>query len=245
MSSNSQSWLISGASRGIGFEIVKILAARPSTIVFAGARSPSKAIELQKLAATSPNVHIIKLESYSVSDAAAAAKTIEQVTGGLDVVVANAGIGANWQLATEVDLDSMNEHFQVNTVGPLILFQALYPAMLKHQTRKFITVSSTVGSLGTNYPGVPDTVYGASKAALNFVTKSIAKEHAKDGIIAIPLHPGGVDTDLGKSVASVFGREKMPVTVQDSAGGVIDVIDKATIEQSGHFLSYDGTEIPW
>jgi len=243
---SSQSWLISGASRGIGFEVVKIIAARPNTIVFAGARSPSKATQLQRLAATSPNVHVIQLESNSVSDAAAAAKTVEQVAGGLDVVIANAGIGSNWQPATEVDLKSMNEHFQVNTVGPLILFQALYPALLKHQTRKFITISSTVGSLATNYTGVADTVYGASKAALNFVTKSIAKEHtAKDGIIAIPLHPGGVDTDLGKTVASVFGREKMPVTVEDSAEGVIKVIDNATVEQSGHFLSYDGTEVPW
>lgn len=242
---SSQSWLISGANRGIGFEIVKIIAARPNTIVFACARVPSKATGLQKLVESSPNVHIIQLESNSVSDAAAAAKTVEQIAGGLDVVIANAGIGTNWQPATEVDLESMNQHFQVNTMGPLILFQALYPLLMKHQTRKFVTVSSTVGSLGTVYPDVPNTVYGGSKAALNFVTKSIAKEHAKDGIIAIPLHPGGVDTDLGKSVASVFGREKMPLTVEQSAEGVVNVIDNATIEQSGHFLSFDGTEIPW
>jgi len=243
---SSQSWLISGANRGIGFEILKIIAARPNTIVFAGARTPSKATDLQNLAASSPNVHVIQLESNSVSDAAAAAKTIQKIAGGLDVVIANAGMGTNWQPATEVDLESMNQHFQVNAVGPLILFQAMYPLLMKRKTRKFITVSSTVGSLATNYPGVPDTAYGASKAALNFVTKSIAKEHAaKDGIIAIPLHPGAVDTDLGKTVATIFGREKMPVTVEQSAQGVMNVVDSATIEQSGHFLSFDGSEVPW
>ena len=242
---SSQSWLISGADRGIGLELVKIIASRPNNIVFAGARSPPKASELQKLAANSPNVHIVQLESSSVSDAAAAAKTIEKIAGGLDVVIANAGIAQNWQPVTEIDLKSMNEHFQVNTVGPLILFQALYPVLMKHQTRKFITISSTVGSLGIVYPGVADTVYGASKAALNYITKSIAKEHARDGIIAVPLHPGGVDTDMGKSVASVFGMEKMPVTVQESTEGVMKVIDSATVTQSGHFMSYDGAELPW
>lgn len=60
---------------------------------------------------------------------------VEQVTGGLDVVIANAGIANNWQPVTEIDLSSLNDHYQVNAVGPIILFQALYPLLAKRQTR--------------------------------------------------------------------------------------------------------------
>ena len=86
----AQSYLVSGSSRGIGLELVRILANRPETIVFAGVRNPSKAGELQKIVAEHSNVHIIKLDSISAPDAKAAAETVEKAAGGLDVVIANA-----------------------------------------------------------------------------------------------------------------------------------------------------------
>jgi NAD(P)-dependent dehydrogenase (short-subunit alcohol dehydrogenase family) len=199
----TQAWFISGANRGIGLELVKIAVDR-GYIVFAGVRTTSKAVVLNNLAAKNPNVHIVKLESVSVSDAHAAAEVVEQVTGGLDVVIANAGIANNWQPVTEIDLSSLNDHYQVNAVGPIILFQALYPLLAKRQTRKFVTVSTMGASIERTIP-VPSTVYGSSKAALNYITRSIHKEHSPEGFVVFPIHP----------------------------------------EQSGRFMSYDGTELPW
>jgi norsolorinic acid ketoreductase len=238
-----QSWFISGSNRGIGFQLVKIIASQ-GHIVFAGVRIPSKATELRELASTNPNIHIVQLEATSVSDAQAAAKSVSEITDGLDVVIANAGIANNWQTVLDTDLDSFDEHYRVNAIGPIILFKALYPLLLKRQTRKFVTVSSMAGSIGQLHP-VPDTVYGTSKAALNYITRSIHKEHSPEGFIVFPIHPGMVDTDMGQSAAHVFGLEKIPTSPLESAQGVFDVVNSATAEYSGRFLSFEGSELVW
>jgi norsolorinic acid ketoreductase len=240
----SQAWLVTGANRGIGFEIVKSVAARPNTTVFAGARVPSKATALQQLASENANLHIIKLDSASAADAEAAAQTVQKITGGLDVVIANAGIAQDWTVLLKVDTEQVYEHFKVNSVGPLILFQALYPLLLNRQTRKFVTTSSLVGSIGDMLE-VPETAYGTSKAALNFITKRIHLEHSGEGFIAFPIHPGVVNTEMGQAAAPVFGLERFPVAPEDSAKGVLAVVDSATASESGRFWSYDGAELPW
>jgi len=241
---SSQSWFISGANRGIGLEFVEQLSRRPNTIVFAGARIPSKATALTRLASENPNIHIVQLSSTSVADAAAAAKTVEKITGGLDVVIANAGIANNWQSVTEIDIDSLQEHYAVNVAGPIILFKALYPLLLKRQTRKFITVSTFAASITELLP-VPSTVYAGSKIALNLFTKRVHAELVGEGFVAIPISPGAVDTDMGKAAAPTFGREKMPVSPEDSVEGMLRVIDHATVADGGRFWSYDGAELVW
>lgn len=239
----TQAWFISGANRGIGFELVKIVA-NQGHVVFAGVRTFSKATALREVAKNNSNVHIVQLESTSVSDAAAAAKTVQEITGGLDVVIANAGIANNWQTNLDVDLESLYEHHRVNTVGPLILFQALYPLLVKRRTRKFVTISTAAASI-QNFLPVPDTVYGSSKAALNFITRSIHKEHSGEGFIVFPLHPGTVDTDMGAGASNFFGDAWKPISPFTSANAVFHVVDAATKEQSGRFLSCDGSELPW
>jgi len=240
-----QAWFISGANRGIGLELVKA-AANKGYIVFAGARTPAKAIALKNLVATNPNIHILQLESTSVSDIAAAAKAVKATTGGLDVVIANAGILQNGEKAQQASVDSLDQHFEVNAVGPLLLFQALYSLLANRDSRKFITVSSAAGSIAlTAGIPVPLTVYGASKAALNFITQSIHKEHKSEGFIVFPIHPGMVTTDMGNAAKDSFGDRWDPITPKESADSVFKVVEGATKEQSGRFLNYDGSEIPW
>lgn len=98
---SAQSYFISGSNRGIGLELVKLIASRPNTVVFAGVRNPAKAGELRKFADRYSNVHIIKLDSASATDAQAAARSVEEITGGLDVVIANAGIAENWKRSSK------------------------------------------------------------------------------------------------------------------------------------------------
>jgi NAD(P)-dependent dehydrogenase (short-subunit alcohol dehydrogenase family) len=244
-SPNNQAWFISGANRGIGFELVKQLASRTDTIVFAAARTPSKAKDLNDFAHSHTNVHIVKLESVSEADATAAAKSVEKIAGGLDGVIANAGIAQNWQHAVDADIEAMKEHYLVNVGGPLILFKALYPLLLKRQTRKFITVSSLAGVIG-DILAPPMTIYGSSKAALNYVTKSIHKEQSPNGFVVFPIHPGMVDTDMAKPVSKeIFGLEKFPVSPEDSARSILEVVDRAGAAESGRFWSYTGEELTW
>jgi NAD(P)-dependent dehydrogenase (short-subunit alcohol dehydrogenase family) len=244
VSTTSQAWLITGANRGIGFEITK-LAAKKGYVVFAGVRDPSKAITLNELAATNPNIHLIKLQSASEADARAAARAIEEVTGGLDVVIANAGIANNWQKITDVEIGAVWEHFNVNTVGAIVLFQAVYPLLLKRQTRKFITVSTNAASIG-EFPNFPHTAYGLSKAALNHLTKSIHTEHSSEGFIAFPIHPGFVTTDMGLAAAEEFDTGFMvPLTPEQSGQAVFVKVNTATLSDSGRFWAHDGTELSW
>ena len=91
----------------------------------------------------------------------------------------------------------------------------------------------------------PETAYGTSKAALNFVTKRIHVEHSGEGFIAFPMHPGNVNTEMGLAAAPVFGLTEFPVTPADSAKGVLDVVERATAAESGRFWNYDGTENKW
>jgi len=242
----SQKWLVTGSNRGIGLEFVKQLSQRKNITIFATARNPEKATELNALAAANPNVHIFKLESTSVAEAAAVAKGIDQIDGeGLDVVVANAAIANNWQKVTEIDLGSLAEHHRVNVGGTVILFKAVYPLLLKRQTRKFVAISTLAASMTNFFEAATGSVYGSSKAALNYVLKSIAAELGPEGFIAFPLNPGLVDTEMGRGASDTFGWGEIALKAHESVAGMLKVIDNATKEQNGHFLSYDETEIPW
>jgi NAD(P)-dependent dehydrogenase (short-subunit alcohol dehydrogenase family) len=241
----SQKWLVTGANRGLGLEFVKQLSERKNITLFATARSPEKATELNAIVAANPNVHVLKLESTSPADAAAVALAIDKITGeGLDVVIANAGIANNWQKVTEVDIDALEEHFRVNVIGTTILFKAIYPLLLKRETRKFVPISTLAASLNNMFP-VPMSVYGASKVALNWIAKSIDNELGPENFIAFPLNPGAVDTDMGRYASDTFGWGELPLKAPDSVKGMLKVIDNATKEQSGHFLSWDGSEVEW
>jgi norsolorinic acid ketoreductase len=112
----------------------------------------------------------------------------------LDIVIASAGILEFYGPAERTSLQGTREHFNVNVVGTLALFQAVFPLISAtidegKSTPKFVTLTSTIGSIGEmdNLP-VASTAYGASKAALNYITKKIHLENPK--LIAFPMNPG-------------------------------------------------------
>lgn len=146
--------------------------------MFAGARDPSKAVALQELAAKNPNVvHIVKLTSGEVEDNKVAAAEIERIAGRLDVVIANAGkspcqhhvifcftyelpsfdtlaIGGFYGPLVSTPIEQFAKHYHVNTVGPIVLFQAVYPLLLKSTTGapQFNVISTAAGSIEILFP---------------------------------------------------------------------------------------------
>lgn len=248
MSSQKQTiYFISGANRGLGLGFVEALSKRPNTVIYAGVRDVNNANELQKLNSLTNNIHIVKLESMSETDAKTAAEKIKKTSGYVDVVIANAGISNYYGSAVTTPIKEVRDHYEVNVLGPLILFQAFYPLLKKSKSGvpKFVVISSALGSIGSMEP-IPATAYGASKAAVNYVTKKIHQEHEKDGLIAFPLHPGWVQTDMGNAGAKANGLDKAPVTIKDSIKEQLKIIDEATREKtSGKFWNLDGTELAW
>ncbi|KAG9020201.1 hypothetical protein FRB95_004935 [Tulasnella sp. JGI-2019a] len=152
MSASKIVYLISGANRGIGLGLVESLSKNESNIVIGGARDPSKPSGLNNLAKERSNVHVVKLTSANVEDNKGAAKFIEEKFGKLDVVFANAGISNDYTSALTVSLEQVNDHYQVNTVGPLVLFQAVGPLLLKSANPKWVLISTGAASLAVPFP---------------------------------------------------------------------------------------------
>ena len=243
MSSNTV-YFITGANRGLGLGLVKAYSSKQNTTVFATIRNPDAATELIDLAKRNPNVHILKLAVDSESDARAAAAEVERLSGGIDVVIANAGILNYTGSGLQTPIAAVEEHFRINTLGPLILFQSLYPLLKARSARKFVVVSTKAASIKDIVP-LAITAYGSSKAALNFIARRLHSEHLEEGFVVIPLSPGWVATDMGNAGARSVGMEKAPLTVEESVRGMVKVIDGVGKEESGRFWSFDGGELDW
>lgn len=179
---------------GIGLSLLKEYILRPSHTVIAAVRDPHHptALALSTLPkGPSSTIITLKLDSSIESDAAAAIHTLlatHSVTK-IDIAIANAGISKNWPKVADARPVDLREHFEINVLGPLTLFQATLPLLEKAQAPKFVTMSSTAGSIGDiERTPIPNSSYGPSKAALNYLTRKMHFEHK--GLIAFPISPG-------------------------------------------------------
>ncbi|KAI5474690.1 short-chain dehydrogenase/reductase SDR family protein [Pseudohyphozyma bogoriensis] len=249
MTTSDRVYLVTGANRGIGFGLVATLVTRPNTTVFAGARDPAKATELEKLQERYHNLHIVKLTSADVEDNEAAVAEIEKKVGRLDAVIANAGISQYYGPLQTTPINEFREHWEVNALGPVVLFQAVSKLLLQSPTQApyFGIVSTGAASIGNYFP-LGASAYGSSKAAVNFVAKTLHFEHEKEGLVATALHPGWVATDMGNKGANANGMASAPATVEESVTGLLKHIEGASREtKGGKFLNFSTTsgENPW
>ena len=188
--------LVTGAGRGIGFELCRQLVDRGWTVV-ACPRVTGSA-ELKELARAHPGrLHELPLD---VSDdasvehgAARAAALVEHV----DVLFNNAGIFPTERGRLEqLDLSSVFEAFDVNAVGVLRVTRALLPLLRKGRAKRVIQMTSLMGSLRDNSSG-GSWAYRLSKAAMNMATRNLAHELGPEGFVCISVHPGWVRTRMG------------------------------------------------
>ncbi|KAF7343902.1 NAD(P)-binding protein [Mycena venus] len=228
-------YLISGANRGIGYGLASIIAARPNTIVFAGARNPA-AQTLTDLAAKYPNVHPIKLTSADKPDNEAAIVHIGKTAGQLDVIIASAGIASHHSPLATTPLAAFREHFEVNTLGPVVLFQAAHTLLLASPTSSpvFAVISSIVSSMG-RFLYISATPYGMYKVVVNFLVKTLDAEHSS--LVTMVIEPGWVATDMGNvgAEANGLGLSQAPVRIEESVTGITSRIDGATKRRVGSF----------
>ncbi|KAH9478242.1 putative oxidoreductase C24B10.20 [Psilocybe cubensis] len=246
-------YLITGAnrSRGIGLALVQhALEKHENAFVYAGARDPDKANALHELKEKFVGrLEIVKCVSGDSEGNAVVAKQIEERHGRVDTVIANAAIWNSFTPVSEVSVKDFEEHFHVNTTGPIVLFQSMLSLLKKSISPRFISVSSIGGCIGMGL--VPTQAgaicYGASKAALNWATRKIHFEN--DWLVAFPLSPGGISTDMVTNACNddpVFNSLVSGVepTAAEAAVSILKVIDEATREEhGGEFIHLDGTKI--
>jgi norsolorinic acid ketoreductase len=190
--------LISGANKGIGYDFVAKYLSRPNTTVITTVRQPNSpgANRLKELPkAEGSSIIVVKIESTSDTDAQAGISTLgSHQINHLDLVIANAGLFATHAFVevSKIQTKDLIEHFNVNTGGPLRLFQATLPLLQKAEKPVFAYISSIVGSISMQeYFAPPIANYGASKAAMNLLIRRIHIENP--GLIAFALHPGQVE----------------------------------------------------
>lgn len=244
--------LITGASRGLGLQMVRQLLAtpeRPKKII-ATARNPAAAEELQDLAKSNPGVHVVSLDVISGTSVDAAVQAVESIVGsdGLNCLINNAAINITSELNT-VTRDAMMKTFESNTVAPLFVTKAFLPLLRRAAAEgsnmgihraAVINVSSLLGSCQLNWgegASFKSYAYRASKSALNMVTRCLAIDLEPDGILCVALHPGWVRTDMGGPMA--------PMSPEESILSVLSVISGFTEKHHGAYVDYTGESLPW
>jgi NAD(P)-dependent dehydrogenase (short-subunit alcohol dehydrogenase family) len=217
--------LVSGASRGIGAEIARQLAADHGFLVLVGARHPEEVAEQE-------GVEPIRLDVTDQSTIDAARELIEADPGRLDVLVNNAGITGPWaDRAAEEDLDQAHAVLETNLFGAWRLTQAMIPLLRRSDDARIVNVSSGAGQLNDMNGGYPS--YRISKSGLNALTRILANEES--GIRANSVCPGWVRTDMG-------GRGA-PRSVEEGADTAVWLATDPDVGSGGFFRNRQ--PIPW
>lgn len=163
---------------------------RPNITVIATIRSSSTdttALEALPTAANS-QLLISTLSSTDDNGATAITQLAKQGIKHIDTIVANAGSGDTFHSSLTTPIEELCSNFEVNTSGPIKLFQAAYPLLQKSPNPKFIFISSSLGSIEAMEGNVPSLAYGVSKAAANYFVRKVHFEH--EDITAVAIHPG-------------------------------------------------------
>lgn len=224
--------LITGTNKGVGLELTKIYAARGDT-VYAACRDPAGA---SALAEVPGEVVILPLV---VGDSGSVTAMAEQVVGvTIDIVINNAGMkGPEFeeQNTYAMDFDGWAETFNVNSMGPVRVMQALMPNLKQAEAAKVVTITSQMGALSLDMPAAH--AYCASKAAVNKFMRLASIDLKKDGVAVGLIHPGWVQTDMGGPRADL--------TPQESAEGIVAVVDQLSMDSTGGFWKWNGETHDW
>lgn len=232
--------LVTGANRGIGLEFVRQLLKRGDRVI-AACRQPGKATALNTLTGEYPGrLHVLPLD---VADARSRAELVRELplvcaddsgTPQINLLINNAGVLHSGERFGQLSDANLEDSFRINASGPLLLSEALAPALADGAS--IANISSQLGSIGnTQQFGTPS--YNISKAAQNMATVLLAHALRDRGIRVVALHPGWVQTEMGGAGAQV--------TPVESVTGLLQVIDGLSPADSGCFLDWQGKMLPW
>lgn len=222
--------LIIGASRGLGLGLAKQFASDGWQVI-ATVRDPQRADELKAVAN-------IRIEALDIDDVAGVDALAQRLTGApLDLLYINAGISGSRQLSADnATSKDVSQLFMTNAIAPVRLAKRMLP-LINPQAGVITFMSSIMGSVETG-PGMGMPLYGASKAALNHLTRTFVAELGEGTqITVLSMHPGWVKTDMG--------GEEAPLDIETSCRGMVEQVTHAAGRGGHRFIDYQGEQLPW
>lgn len=231
--------VVTGAARGIGAAIAGAMAREGAALVLADLDGAAA----EALAATLPHARSIAADVSQPEDAEAMARLAMDAYGRLDILVNNAGIGINKPFMDTTPAD-MERAMRVNVVGAMLCAQAALRRMVPAGYGRIVNISSISGQRGST----GRTAYGASKAAVELMTKVMSVELAQPGLTINAVAPGAVETEMaaaihGPATRRAFG-ERTPQgrygTVDEIAAAVVFLASEGAGFVCGEVLTVDG-----
>jgi NAD(P)-dependent dehydrogenase (short-subunit alcohol dehydrogenase family) len=237
--------LITGANKGLGFEMARQLGEAGVTVVMASRDAQKGEAAAEKLKNEGLDAHFVKLDVANKADYAPAASFLEKTFGKLDILINNAGVSleefGSANPSTTSD-DVLHRTFDTNFFAPVALTQVLLPLIKKSEAGRIVNMSSILGSQALHSDSkspiynFKQLSYDASKAALNSFTIHLAYELKDSKIKVNSAHPGWVKTDMGTNAA--------PMEIPEGAKTGVDLALLGPEGPTGGFYHL-GKPLPW
>jgi len=234
--------VVTGANRGIGFEICRQLAQKKNMLVILTSRDEKKGREAcRALQQKETAIHYGHLDVTSASSIRQFAQKLKKEFGRCDILINNAGVfldrsadSVDFSGIFQTEIETIRQTMETNVYGPLLLCQALVPLMKENNYGRIVNMSSGMGQLsdmGGGYVG-----YRLSKVSLNALTRILTAELKDKNILVNSMCPGWVKTEMGGSEAT-----------RSVAEGADTAVWLSTLPDSGPRGKFfrDRKEIPW
>jgi NAD(P)-dependent dehydrogenase (short-subunit alcohol dehydrogenase family) len=225
--------LITGCDRGLGAALAHAYA-RDGWRVVATCLDPANVPHLES---AHSNIRALQLDVSDFGRIAAVADELREEP--IDLLLSNAAAGINFlgghnPSFGSLDYDRWLTMFRVNTLGAVCLAERFVEHVARSEQRKMVFVSSRMGSIQFNRAG-GGYGYRSTKAALNACVRSLSVDLLSRRIVVLAVHPGNARTYSGKGT----------LEVDQSVAGLQSVIERTNLEETGSFIAWDGSFLPW
>ncbi|CAL2044841.1 unnamed protein product [Caenorhabditis brenneri] len=248
-----KSVVVTGSNRGLGFGLVQQFLKDPNVEhVIATARNVDSATALKSI--SDPRLHILQLSLGCDDSINSFAQKVSEIVGesGLTLLINNAAVMLPYVTKQEPDRKIVNDLFESNTIGPMILTQKLIPLIIKASNREegsnlsisraaIINIASEfLGSISQNTSGSGEykaMAYRMTKCAVNQFTKTLSIDLKEDHILTAGICPGKVQTDMSKG--------KGEFTVEEASAQLVETFKKLGEQHNGGYFRKDLSVIPY
>jgi len=177
---------------------------------------------------------------------------------GVDVLINNAGILGSFSHIKDQDIEDLKTVLLTNVVGTFAVTKAFLPLLKQGKMKTILNISSDAGCLSQNASFIHDDSpsdagmalsYRTSKVAVNMETTVFANDLKNDGFKVVSVHPGFVSTDMGSHASQRMSKTRPgygpTLSPSESIKAMLKLTSELTVKQTGQYLKYDGSEMPW